>query len=54
MSAGRAIIIELFAIVVTLALGLYAIEDASTGAEGVFLGVVLGLIGLFIYSVDAD
>ena len=46
MSAERAVVIELFAIVVTLAFGLLAIEDPSTGAEGVFVGVGLGLIGL--------
>lgn len=54
MSAERAIVIELFAIVVTLALGLLAIEDPSTGAEGVFVGVALGLIGLVAYLLGPD
>lgn len=53
MSADRAIVIELFAIVLTLALGLYAVEDPSTGAEGVFIGVFLGLLGLGVYAIDS-
>lgn len=54
MSADRAIVIELFAIVLTLAIGLYAVEDPSTGAEGVFLGLLVGLLGLVVYAADSD
>ena len=54
MSADRAIVIELFAIVLTLAIGLYAVEDPSTGAEGVFLGLLVGLLGLLVYAVDSE
>ena len=53
MSAERAIVIELFAIVLTLAIGLYAIEDPSTGAEGVGIGLLVGLLGLGVYVVDS-
>ena len=53
MSADRAIVVELFAILLTLALGLYAIEDPSTGAQGVFLGLAVGVVGLGLYAVDS-
>lgn len=53
MSTERAIVIELFAIVFTLAIGLYAVEDPSTGAEGVVVGLLIGLVGLVVYAHDA-
>lgn len=53
MSAERAIVIELFAIILTLTIGFYAVEDPSTGAEGVGVGLLVGLVGLVVYAHDS-